>query len=81
MKAVLPKPKNIFLNPTKKPLSALPKEKIEKNGQLKTVEIKWNPKVKVRLSKAFSNKYHNNTFTDINSDNFFEYLMGTLVLR
>ena len=54
---------------------------IEKNGQLKTVEIKWNPKAKVRLSKAFSNKYHNHTFTVINNDNFFEYLMGTLVLR
>lgn len=54
---------------------------IEKNGQLKTVEIKWNPKAKARLSKAFSNKYHNHTFTVINSDNFFEYLMGTLVLN
>ena len=50
---------------------------IEKNGQLKTIEIKWNPKVKAKLSKAFSNKYANHTFTVINSDNFFEYLMGT----
>lgn len=54
---------------------------IEKNGQLKTIEIKWNPKAKARLSKAFSNKYPNHTFTVINSDNFFEYLMGTLVLQ
>ncbi len=54
---------------------------IEKNGQLKTIEIKWNPKAKARLSKAFSNKYPNHTFTVINSDNFFEYLTGTLVLR
>jgi uncharacterized protein len=50
---------------------------IEKNGQLKTIEIKWNPKVKAKLSKAFSNKYANHTFTVINSDNFFEYLMST----
>ena len=48
---------------------------IEKNGQLKTLEIKWNPKTKAKLSKAFSNKYENHTFNIINSENFFEYIM------
>lgn len=46
---------------------------IEKNGQLKTFEIKWNSNTKVRLSKTFSNQYPNHTFSVINSTNFFEY--------
>jgi predicted AAA+ superfamily ATPase len=48
---------------------------IEKNGQLKTFEIKWNPKTKVKLTKTFSNQYPNHTFSVINSANFFEYLI------
>jgi uncharacterized protein len=47
---------------------------IEKNGLLKTVEIKWNPNVKANLTKTFSEKYPNNTFSVINSTNFFEFL-------
>jgi predicted AAA+ superfamily ATPase len=45
---------------------------IEKNGQLKTIEIKWNAKTKANLPKTFSNKYPNTDFTVINSQNFFE---------
>jgi predicted AAA+ superfamily ATPase len=46
---------------------------IEKNGQLKTFEIKWNPKVKAKLNKTFANFYPNHTFTVINSTNFYDY--------
>lgn len=45
---------------------------IEKNGQLKTFEIKWNAKTKAKLPLSFSNKYANQTFKVINSENFFE---------
>jgi predicted AAA+ superfamily ATPase len=45
---------------------------IEKNGQLKTIEIKWNAKTKSNLLKTFSNKYPNTHFEVINSENFFE---------
>ena len=48
---------------------------IEKNGQLKTFEIKWNPKAKAKLTKTFSNQYPNHNFSVINSGNFFEYLI------
>ncbi len=45
---------------------------IEKNGQLKTIEIKWNAKTKTNLPKTFSNKYPNSDFMVIHSENFFE---------
>jgi predicted AAA+ superfamily ATPase len=48
---------------------------IEKNGQLKTIEIKWNAKTKANLPKTFSNKYPNTDFTVINSQNFFELFL------
>lgn len=47
---------------------------VEKNGQLKTFEIKWNPKAKARLSQTFAKQYPNHTFEIIHSENFFEYI-------
>jgi predicted AAA+ superfamily ATPase len=47
---------------------------IEKNGQLKTFEIKWNSKAKARLSQTFARQYPNHTFEIINSDNFFDFV-------
>lgn len=47
---------------------------IEKNGQLRTFEIKWNAKTKAKLTKTFANQYPNHTFTVINSNNFYDYL-------
>jgi predicted AAA+ superfamily ATPase len=49
---------------------------IERNGQLKTIEIKWHPNVKARLPLSFSNKYPNTAFNTIHSENFFEFLIG-----
>jgi predicted AAA+ superfamily ATPase len=46
---------------------------VEKNGQLKTFEIKWNPKVRANLNKTFANIYPNHTFSIINSSNFYDY--------
>jgi predicted AAA+ superfamily ATPase len=48
---------------------------IEKNGFLKTIEIKWNPKVKAKISKTFTNQYPNHSFEVINSENFWEFLV------
>ncbi len=48
---------------------------IEKNGILHTFELKWNPRVKARLSKTFSNIYPNNSFDIINNENFVEFLL------
>jgi predicted AAA+ superfamily ATPase len=48
---------------------------LEKNGQLKCYEIKFNPKTKAKIAQAFTNKYENYTFDVINSANFFEFLM------
>ena len=48
---------------------------IEKNGQLKTFEIKWNDKDRAKLPLSFSNKYPNATFEIINNANFFEYFV------
>lgn len=47
---------------------------IEKNGQLKAIEIKWSPKAKSRLSQTFAKQYPNHSFEIINSENFFEYI-------
>ncbi len=48
---------------------------LEKNNQLKAIEIKWNPNKKVRLTKSFSNIYGETNFMVIHRENFFE-LMG-----
>lgn len=48
---------------------------LEKNNQLQTIEIKWNPNKKARLTKSFINIYGKANFTVIHRDNFFE-LMG-----
>ena len=48
---------------------------IEKNGQLKTIEIKWNTKTKAKLPLSFSNKYPESEFSIMNPENFFEYLI------
>jgi predicted AAA+ superfamily ATPase len=45
---------------------------LEKNGVLKTVEIKWNKSKTARLTKSFTNLYGETKFTVINRDNFFE---------
>jgi predicted AAA+ superfamily ATPase len=47
---------------------------LEKNGVLKTVEIKWNKSKTARLTKSFTNLYGETKFTVINSDNFFEVI-------
>lgn len=48
---------------------------IEKNGVLKAIEIKWNPNVKAKISKTFTNQYSNSSFEVINSENFWEFLV------
>jgi predicted AAA+ superfamily ATPase len=45
---------------------------LEKNGVLKTVEIKWNKSKTARLTKSFTNLYGETKFSVINRDNFFE---------
>ncbi len=47
---------------------------IEKNGQLKAIEIKWSTKAKARLSQTFAKQYPNHSFEIINSENFFEFI-------
>jgi predicted AAA+ superfamily ATPase len=47
---------------------------IEKNNQLFTFEIKWNPSKKASLTKSFSNIYGETSFTIINRENFFDEL-------
>jgi predicted AAA+ superfamily ATPase len=45
---------------------------IEKNNQLKAIEIKWNPTRKIKLTKSFTHIYGETSFTLINRENFFE---------
>ncbi|MDT8412329.1 MAG: ATP-binding protein [Vicingaceae bacterium] len=45
---------------------------LEKNNQLQTIEIKWNPNKKARLTKSFINIYGEVNFTVIHRENFFE---------
>jgi predicted AAA+ superfamily ATPase len=45
---------------------------LEKNGTLKTLEIKWNINKTPRLTKSFTNIYGEKSFTFINKNNFFE---------
>ncbi len=47
---------------------------IEKNNQLRTIEIKWNPSKRVLLTKSFTNIYGTTDFTVIHRENFFELL-------
>ena len=48
---------------------------IEQDQILHAYEIKWNPKVKTRLSKTFSSAYPNHTFQSINYENIEEFLL------
>lgn len=52
---------------------------LEKDNQLKAIEIKWNPVKKARLTKGFTNIYGETQFAVINRENFFEELdsLGT----
>lgn len=45
---------------------------IEKNSVLQTIEIKWNPTQKVKLTKSFTNIYGETNFKFIHRENFFE---------
>lgn len=45
---------------------------IEKNNRLETVEIKWNPLKKVRLTKSFTNIYGETPFNVVNRENYFD---------
>jgi predicted AAA+ superfamily ATPase len=47
---------------------------IEKNNRLETVEIKWNPLKKVRLTKSFTNIYGETPFNMVNRENFFDHI-------
>ena len=48
---------------------------IEKNGNLKTIEIKWSAKTKAKLPLSFINKYPNSEFKVVNSENYWEFLI------
>ena len=45
---------------------------IEKNSVLQTIEIKWNPTQKVKLTKSFTNIYGETHFKLIHRENFYE---------
>ena len=45
---------------------------IEKNNVLQTIEIKWNPTQKVKLTKSFTNIYGETNFKVIHRENFFD---------
>lgn len=47
---------------------------IEKNNELQTFEIKWNPTKKTHLTRSFINIYGETEFSLINRENFFEEL-------
>jgi hypothetical protein len=47
----------------------------EYGGVLHTFEFKWNPKKKVPQPSLFKELYPENTFTIINKDNFWEFLL------
>lgn len=48
---------------------------IEKNNELQTVEIKWNPNKKASLTKSFINIYGDTQFKVIHRENFFDELL------
>jgi predicted AAA+ superfamily ATPase len=47
---------------------------VQKNNQLQTFEIKWNPTKKMQLTKSFSNIYGEVNFAAIHRENFFEVI-------
>lgn len=47
---------------------------VQKNNQLQTFEIKWNPTKKMQLTKSFSNIYGKVNFATIHRENFFEVI-------
>lgn len=47
---------------------------IEKNNNLSAIEIKWNSKKKVSLTKSFKNVYGDVAFTYIHKANYHEYI-------
>lgn len=47
---------------------------IEKNNQLHTVEIKWNPNKKAKLTKSFTNIYGDTPFSLIHRENFYRLI-------
>ena len=47
----------------------------ESDGRILACEIKWNPKVKVKLSETFRNAYPNTDFVVINQDNVEDFIM------
>lgn len=49
---------------------------LEKNGELNLVEVKKNPKKKVKTPGVFERSYHPASFTVINSDNYLDYFLN-----
>lgn len=47
----------------------------ESDGRILACEIKWNPKVKAKLSETFRNAYPNTDFVVINQDNIEDFVM------
>lgn len=47
---------------------------IEKNGQIRAFEIKWNSAKMAKLTKGFTNIYGETEFKVINKENFFEII-------
>lgn len=47
---------------------------IEEDGKLTPVEIKWNPKARVKIPRAFTNTYDSEEPVFINRENFWELL-------
>lgn len=47
----------------------------ESDGQLTAYEFKWNPTKKARISRTFTNSYHNTKIETINRENFSDYLI------
>lgn len=52
---------------------------IEKNNVLQTIEIKWNPSQKARLTKSFTKIYGETQFKLIHRDNFFEEIQKSTI--
>jgi predicted AAA+ superfamily ATPase len=46
----------------------------ESNGKFYPLEIKWNPKAKVRISSTFTQNYIAEPLTVVNKDNYLDYL-------
>ena len=46
-----------------------------KNNEIDAYEIKYNPNVKVKFSKSFTEKYHPKTTQVIHKENFWEFLL------